>query len=146
MSPTVNQTSAPKRDHLLTIVEPTPGGDTTLDLAQETAARGGDVSVVVVISDRVQRDIRDYAASEELDHADAEMLAVDQLLSQCRTRIGGMPDVRTHFGPVRTDVVKYVKPETTAIAVPERLADGNLARLLTVYTGLPVIVAPSRAA
>lgn len=146
MSNPAKTETMPKREHLLTLVEPTTGGDNTLDVAKETAARGGDVSVVMVITDRVRRDICDYAKSEDLDHADAEELALGQLQSQCSSRVGGSPRVMTHFGPVRSNVVRYVTPETTAIAVPERLAAGNLAQLLTVYTGLPVIVTPSRAA
>ena len=43
-----------KPEHLLTIVEPTHGGDTTLDLAHEAVARGGTATVLMVITERVR--------------------------------------------------------------------------------------------
>ena len=106
-----------KREHLLTLVEPTKGGDATLDLAHNTVERGGDATVVMVITDRVRRDISDYAASENLDRADAEGRALTQLDSYCRTRVGGSTNVETRYSGARTDVAKLVTPEITAIAM-----------------------------
>ncbi|NND02697.1 MAG: hypothetical protein HKN91_07915 [Acidimicrobiia bacterium] len=135
----------PKNEHLLAIVEPTAGGgDTTLEAAHEAAARGADVTVVMMITDRVRRDIGGSAKSKNDDLAEGH--ALEHLLAQCRSRVGGSPTIITHFGPVRSDIVQYVTPKTTAIALPERLAEGKLVRLLTVYTGLPVLVTPTRAA
>ncbi len=38
-----------KNEHVLTIVEPTIGGDTTLDIARDIVARGGTTSVLMVV-------------------------------------------------------------------------------------------------
>lgn len=133
-----------KHEHLLTIVEPTPGGDTTLDLANETVARGGTASVVMVVTDRVVRDIRAYATAEGLGVGEAEAIALDQLRSQCNDRIGGTRCLMTHTGPLGNDVVKYVTASTTAIAIPGRLVTDKLVERLATKTGLPVIVAPNR--
>lgn len=133
-------------EHMLTIVEPAPGGDGTLGLAHETVARGGKASVVMVVTDRVLRDIRAFAESEDLGQGEAEALALDQLRAHCSDRIGGSPKLDTYYGTLGSDVVKYVSADTTAIAIPERLVADKLVQRLAVYSGRPVIVTPGRAA
>ncbi len=135
-----------KNEHLFTIVEPTIGGDTTLDIARETVARGGTASVLMVITDRVQRDIRAFAESEELALGEAEAQALDQLRTTCSNRIGGSPRLETHFGAIGSEVVKYLTADTTAIAIPAPLATSRLVERIVAYSGRPVIVAPSRVA
>lgn len=135
-----------KREHLLTLVEPTTGGDATLDLAHSTVERGGDATVVMVITDRVQRDIDAYAASENLDRPDAEGRALTQLDNYCRSRVGGSTNVETRYSGPRTDVAELVTPEITAIAVPEGLMDQRAIGKLVKRTGLPVVVAPAATA
>lgn len=134
----------PQKQHLLAIVEPTPGGDTTLDLAHDTVAQGGSASVVMVVTDRIKRDIRAFADAEGLDRGEAEALALDQLRSHYSARIGGEPDFVTHYGPVDRDVVKHVTADTTAIAIPTQLANGKLVDRLATNSGRPVTVTPQR--
>lgn len=133
-------------EHILTFVEPTTGGDATLELAHETVARGGSASVVMVITDRVRRDIQAYAASEDLGIGEAESIAVDQLRAQCADRVGGSPALATHYGPLGSDLVRYVTSETTSIAIPERLVADKLVQRIVTYTGRPVVVAPGQRA
>lgn len=133
-------------EHLLTIVEPTTGGDATLELAHETVARGGSASVVMVITDRVQRDIQAYAESEDLGRAEAEAMALEQLRAFCSDRVGGSPTLATHYGSLGSNVVKYVTSDTTAIAIPERLVSNKLVERIVTYSGRPVIVAPTQKA
>lgn len=134
-----------KREHLLTLVEPTKGGDATLDLAHNTVERGGDATVVMVVTDRVRRDIDAYASSENLDRADAEGRALNQLDNYCRTRVGGSTNVVTRYTGPRTNVAELVTPEITAIAVPEGLIGQRAIAKLVKRTGLPVVVAPAQA-
>ena len=138
------------REHLLTIVEPSPGGDSTLDLAHETVERGGTASVVMVITDRVQRDIRDFAQSENLHHKDAETLALDHYRASCTERVGGSPNVQVHFGDlvtgVHNHVRNYLSSETTGIAVPKRLASMRRVRRVAARAGIPIFVTPNQAA
>lgn len=134
------------REHLLTIVEPAPGGDATLRLARDTVARGGTASIVMVITDRVRRDIRAFAEAEDLDYGAAEAQALDQLRNDCVARVGPIADVVMVFGTIRSDVVRYVTSETTAIALPTSLIADRMVERLTTYTGRPVIVTPSHAA
>ena len=135
-----------KNEHLLAIVEPTFGGDATLDFAHETVARGGTASVLMVITDRVQRDIRALAGSGAFDQGDAEERALDQLRTRCNDRIGGVPRLDTHFGSIGSELVKYVTADTTAIAIPARLVTDRLVERIVAYSGKPVIVAPNRVA
>ncbi len=134
-----------KREHLLTLVEPTKGGDATLELAHETVERGGEATVVMVITNRVRRDIDAYATSENLDRADAEGRALNQLDNYCRNRVGGSANVETRYSGPRTDVAEFVTPEITAIAVPDGLIGQRAIGKLVKRTGLPVVVTPARA-
>ncbi|NNF64015.1 MAG: hypothetical protein HKN07_07115 [Acidimicrobiia bacterium] len=133
-------------EHLLTIVEPTIGGDATIELARRAVARGGTASVLMVITDRVERDIRAFAASEELGYGEAEEQAIIQLRELCLEQIGETVPIRMHFGSLGSDVVKYITGDTTTIAIPARLANNGLVERIVSYSGRPVIVAPSLAA
>ncbi len=136
----------PNREHLLTIVEPTPGGDATLDLARKAVAGGGTASVLMVITERVQRDIQEFADGEDLGWYEAEALALDQLRMRCTDRIGAVSNLETYFGSIGSDVVNFITADTTAIAVPSRLVTNRLVEHLAESSGRPVIVTPSRAA
>lgn len=133
-------------EHLFTIIEPAPGGDSTLDVARQTIARGGSASVALVITPRVEQDIQDFAASEDIGSGQAETLALDQFLERYRQAIGGDPTIAVHYGTLGSDVLKHMPPNTTAIAVPANLAKDRIVERLAAYTGRPVIVAPARRA
>ncbi len=133
-------------EHLLTIVEPIPGGDSTLGLAHDIVARGGSASVVVVITDRVRREFVAHAEADGLGGGEAEARAIQQLRAQYRDRIGGSPTLDIYYGALRSDVVRYVTPDTTAIAIPECLVADKLVERIAAYSGRPVIVAPGRPA
>ena len=50
----------------------------------------------------------------------------------------------TRYGPVGSDVVRYVTADTTAIAIPACLVTDKLVERIATYSGRPVIVAPHR--
>ena len=133
-------------EHLLTIVEPTTGGDATIELARRAVARGDTASVLMVITDRVQRDIRAFAASEELGYGEAEEQAILQLRELCIEQIGDTVPIKMHFGSLGNDVVKYITDAATTVAIPARLASNGMVDRIVSYSGRPVIVAPSLAA
>lgn len=132
------------REHLLTIVEPTIGGDATLDLAEDTVARGGTAKVVMIITDRVQRDIRDFAAAEDLAWNDAQSQALDRLRSFYAARTGAISVFVTAAGQLDEQLRGHVTPDTTAIAIQEQLLANFSVQAFTKATGIPVIVAPSK--
>lgn len=133
-------------DNVLTIVEPTTGGDATLELARDAMGRGGTASVVLLITDRVRRDIRDFAESEDLDLPEAEARALDQLERHYGSRLAGSQRLATYFGGVEGAVRAHVTDGTTLVAVPERLITGRKLRRLSSRTGVPVIPTPDNAA
>lgn len=128
------------KETILTIVEPTKGGDSTLELAHDAVERGGQANVVMLITDRVRRNIADFARSENISTADAEIYAIDRLAEQCRSRVGGDTTVTTRRRS--GDLLSLLTPDTTAIAVPERLLSQRAARKITKRTGIPVVIAP----
>lgn len=131
------------RENLLTIVEPSTGGDATVELAREAVLRGGRASLLLVITDRVERDIQAFADAEELPYGRAEAIALQRLADDYVARIGGSPRIFTHYGALGTDILKYVGADTTAIAVPASMAAGGVVQSIVAYSGRPVVVAPS---
>ena len=146
-APTTNDESPAAGEHLLTIVEPSGRGDTTLDIARDVVARGGRASIVMVITDRVDDDIRNFAASEELSRGEAEAHAIDQLTAYCSERVGDdVPTIVERFGRLGTDIRRYITDEVTAVAVPEGFLSARGANKLSRRVGRPVVVASDRAA
>ena len=134
-------------EHVLTLVEPTGGGDRTLDIAHDVVARGGRASVVMLITDRVDADIRAYADSENLSRGEAEAAAIDQLTDYCSGRVGSdVPTIVERFGRLGTDIRRHITEDITSVAVPEGLLDARGINRLARRTGRPVTVTPSSAA
>lgn len=131
-------------ESILTVIEPTDGGDTALDLAHETVERGGEAKVVMVISDRVRRNIAEFARSENLSSADAEVYAIERLGEQVRSRIGANTSITTSYQT--GDLAKLVTPETTTVAVPAHFISRRGARKLSQQIGVPVVVSGPEAA
>lgn len=139
-------TTTPTREHLLAVVEPTPDGDTTLDLAHDVAERGGAVSLVLVITPRVRQDIAAFAAGADLTLGEAEAIALDQFTLACEQQIGVSASTTiVHSSSDGRDVRRFLSPDTTAIAIPEQLTNGRSVRRITDQTGIPVVVTPRRA-
>jgi hypothetical protein len=134
------------KEHMLAIVEPRTGGEITIDIAKETRSRGGNVTVLIVISESVQRDIRLFAAPAELSNDEAQTQLLERFRRRCIERLGGDPQINTHFGPLGSKVVKYVTADTTTIALPALLATDGLVDRIVAYSGRPAMIVPSRLA
>ncbi len=132
-------------EHLLTVVEPTTGGDGALAIADDTVATGGTARVVIVITDQVQRDIRNFADSEDLGWDEAETEALSQFRAFYTDRTGATPLVLNQMGKLDHQLRNQVTPDVTAIALPERLLSHFSVQDFTNSTGIPVIVTPTRA-
>lgn len=134
-------------EHVLAVVEPTTGGSAALDVAHDVVARGGRASVVVLITDRVAADIRDYAAAEELSSHEAEAAAIEQFTAQCRDRIGAdVPTIVERHGWLGTDIRRHISSEITTVAVPEGLVGRRGLDKIASRLGRRVVVTPSNAA
>lgn len=135
------------REHLLAIVEPTTGGDTTLELAHDVVERGGSVSLVLMVTKRVRQDIAAFAAGADLEIGEAEAIALDRLSLECGQFVGGAANTTIAFGSAtKRDLRRHLTPGTTAIAIPGDLASRRAVRRIGAATGLPVVVAPPPAA
>ncbi len=135
------------REHLLAIVEPTTGGDATLDLAHDVVERGGAVSLVLMVTKRVLQDIAEFADGADLEIGEAEAIALDRLSAAYEQRVGATESTRLAYAASGDgDLRRYLTPETTAIAIPAHLASRRAVRRLGSATGLPIVVAPLRAA
>lgn len=137
-------------DHLLAVVEPAGAGDTTLALANDVVARGGQATVLMLITDRVAEDIRSFAAAEDLDYSMAELHAIERLTSYCSGRIGA--DVPTHVArlgrrriDLRHHITGHLTDRITAVALPACLTEQDLGRLATTLDR-PVVIMPDQAA
>lgn len=134
-------------EHVLTIVEPTGRGDATLDVAHDVVARGGRASVVMLITDRVDNDIREYADSENLSRSEAEATAIDRLAEYCSERVGGdVPTIVERFGWLGVDIRRHITEDVTSVALPEGLLNARGVNKLARRIGRPVTVTPRRAA
>lgn len=138
-------TSTTPREHLLAVVEPLEGEDATLALARDVIARGGRATVLMMMTDRIRRDIEDYADCESISLGEAEARIVDHLAADVERRSGGAT-AHAVFGGRRgtIDVRGYLTADTTVIAVPERLS--RSARRLVSRAKVPVVLTPRQAA
>lgn len=146
-APTTDWSTDLSADHLLAVVEPAGTGDTALDLASDVVARGGRATVVLLITARVEDDIRRFAASENLDYSMAERHAIERLTTYCSDRIGA--EVPTHVEWVddghEIDIHRHLADHITAVALPTSLPVRHPGRLATSLHR-PVVFMPDRAA
>lgn len=133
-------------EHMLTIIEPTGGGDATVDIARDVVSRGGRASLLLVITDRVAREIGAFADSEDLNVLEAEGTALRRLSDRFSEAIGGVDRTTTHFGALGTELVTHIAPDVTSVAIPEGLLSSRLVERVVAYSGRPVVVAPARSA
>jgi hypothetical protein len=139
---TIETTSGPAPEHVLAVVEPTDRGDAALDVAHDVVARGGRASVLMVITSRVDDDIRSYAASEDLSVSEAEATALERLVGYCNERIGDdVPTIVERFGRLGTDIRRHISEDITSVAVPEGLFQQRSLDKMSAATGRPVVVA-----
>lgn len=131
------------QDHILAIVEPTDGGDLTVDLAEATIARGGNATVVVLITDRVLGDIRSFAAAEDLPWNDAHTQALEQIETQYLSRVGATTLFVRANAKLLDQLRSLVTDEITAIALPEQLVTNFSVQAFANSIGVPVTVTPS---
>ncbi|MCB0965575.1 MAG: hypothetical protein KDB37_01960 [Ilumatobacter sp.] len=134
-------------EHLLAIVEPTCESDAALGLARSVVERGGQASIVVVMTKRARRDIDAFARHANLGIGDATEIALHHLTRSYEKRSGAGTTVSIAESSILgRNLHRHLASGTTAIAIPARLATRRALRRLTSTTGLPVTVAPRQAA
>ncbi len=134
-------------EHIVALIDPSDDHDTTLDVTRGVVERGGEATVVVLVTRHVRSSIAAYAHGARLRPGDAEEHALGRFVHRAADRAGGGVHATVVHNPARhLDLTPYLRPETTVIAVPERLMTAHRLRRLASRTGLPVVVAPRRAA
>ncbi len=134
-------------EHIVAIVQPTGQYDSTIDIARDVVAGGGRATVIMLVTDRVRKDIRDFAAAENLSIGEAEAIALDRLSDDYVTSIGA-----GHTNVVVSTVSEAQSQAHSALATATKIAVGQDAlnrhalNRLAATTTVPVIVAPPIAA
>lgn len=134
-------------EHIVAIVQPTGRSDSTIDVARDVVVNGGRATVVMLITDRVRKDIRDFADAENLSIGEAEAIALDRLREGYVAAIGaGHTDVVVSTVSDAQWQVQPALTTATKIAVGEDALNRHALNRLASGTTVPVIVAPPRAA
>jgi len=137
------------REHMVAVVDPTVGEDSTLDLAQEVANRGGRVTVMVLASRNTVAGMSAFADSEDLPLPDAREIYLERLAAQYTERFGSHQAAATIL--TGSDASRFVfataaRTAATMIAMPQRLAARRGWRSSVAKSPVPVLIAPPRAA
>lgn len=133
-------------DHIVAIVQPTSDQDTTVDIARDVVANGGRATIVMLITDRVRKDIREFAEGEGLSLGEAEAMAIDRMSDEYIATVGAG---RTNV--IVSTMAGGLSPKHPALAGATSIAVGqqalnrqSLQRLVSGAT-IPVVVAPAPA-
>ena len=131
-------------EHIVAIIQPTGRDDSTVDIARDVVANGGTATVIMLITDRVRKDIRDFAAAENLSVGEAEAIALDRLSADYVASIGaGQTDVVVSNVP---DAQSQTLVNATKIAVGQDALSRHALNQLVSRATVPVIVTSPRAA
>lgn len=131
-------------EHIVAIVQPTGRDDSTIDIARDVVAGGGRATVIMLITDRVRKDIRDFADAENLSIGEAEAIALDRMSADYVASIGaGQTDVVVSNV---SDAQTQTLVNATKIAVGQDALSRHALNQLVSRANVPVIVTPPRAA
>lgn len=133
------------REHLLTFIVPNKAGETSLDIAAESVARGGKATLVVLLDKAVREDFRRFAEAEDLDAPTGEAIARERLIDFYSSRVGGV-DTETVLADVNSsrDMLRTAEAaHATSIVIPQELAARPDLQKFMSSTRIPVTVAPA---
>jgi hypothetical protein len=137
------------QEHIVAVVEPARDGEATLDVAQKVVRGGGRATVVVLVSRKTMRDVRDFAEAENLTVPDASEIYFERL-AETYTAIVGGADTATvvtqnaSSGRSVFDLASHIQP--TSIAMPQRVANQRGWRSSVARSAVPVLITPPAAA
>lgn len=136
------------QEHIVAVVEPTPNGEAPLEMAENTIRRGGQATVVVVLTRPTLDDIRAFAAAEDLTVPDAKEIFVDRLVDQYSARLGVAESRIVAIGDYSARSVMQGAEDlnATTIAMPQMMARRHGWRGSIVRSRLPVVITPPKAA
>jgi hypothetical protein len=133
------------REHLLTFIVPNKAGETPLDIAADSVARGGKATLVVLLDKEAHKDFRRFAEAEDLDAATGEAIARERMIDFYTSRVGGV-DTDTVLAESNStlDMVRTVEAtHATSIVIPQELAARSDLRQFVSGARVPVLIAPA---
>ena len=137
------------QEHIVAVVESPRDGETTLDIAQEVVKRGGRATVVVLVTARMEKHIRNFAESENLTFPDAREIYVARLSEMYSSRVGGQDTfaiVAEGDYSGRSVFKRIAKADPSTIAVSQSLAHRRGWRGSVARSHVPVLIAPAAVA
>lgn len=136
------------QEHIIVLVSPTDDGEVTLGAAHDVVARGGEATVVILFDEAVERDIRAFAASEELSFGDAGAIYADRLSATYAAEVG-VPASRvvTDRWDAGSELLDgAAAAAATSVVMPQRLLAQRDWRRAVRYSRVPVLITPPHAA
>ena len=134
------------QEHIVAVVEPDRDGETTLDIARDVVDRGGRATVVVIMTNKAMKGVRDFAASENLTVPDASEIYLDRLAEAYANRIGS-PDrsavMTVSPSSGRTLFEKATRMRFTTVAMPQKVANRRGWRGPVSRSQVPVLITPA---
>jgi hypothetical protein len=135
------------KEHTLAVVEPSVDDDTTVDIARETVARGGEATIIVLLGRKTAANIAAFADSENLGIADGREIYLDRLAASYTSLFGN----RVRFvedGPRAERVVfdEAARGHATSVVMPQRLVGHRNWKSAVSKSQVPVLLAPRKAA
>lgn len=110
------------KEHALAVVEPSLDGDTTLELAKETVARGGAATVVVLLGRETEANIAAFANAEDLTLPDGREIYLNRLSAMYADLFGDR--VRFVIDGRHADrqvFAEAARGNATSVIMPQRL-------------------------
>jgi hypothetical protein len=148
MKPTMKQKRPEmKKEHTLAVLEPTLDGDSTLEFAKETVARGGDASIVVLLGRETEANIAAFANAEGLTFADGREIYLERLSAMYTDLFGDRVSFVIEGRHVERDIfAEAIRGNATSVIVPQRLVGYRHWKSAVSKSQVPVLLAPPKAA
>jgi hypothetical protein len=140
--PTTKQST---NEHVVAIIDNLTGEEAALQLVSNSLSRGGTATVVVLLTSRVRRTIRDMAREQQISPTAAEQFYVDRIRETVNNVTGGNVPVVTRRSS-RVHGVLGSATQATAMAIPTSIAGRRGWGRALATVPIPVTVTPSRAA
>ena len=137
-----------KQEHVVAVVDPSLEQDSTLDIAQQVADRGGRVTVMVLATRDTVAGMSAFAESEDLTLPDGAEIYLERLAMQYTERFGGekAETILTNVDASGFVFATAARNAATVVAMPQKLAGRRRWRNSVAKSQVPVLIAPPKAA
>jgi hypothetical protein len=135
------------KEHTFAVVEPTVDGDTTVNFARETLARGGDATIIVLLGRETVANIAAFARAEDLSEADGREIYLERLEEMYTNMFGSrVRFVADGWHAERAVFAEATRGNATSVVVPQRLVSQRNWKSAVSKSQVPVLLTPRKAA